>query len=266
MTTIRIALAQMRSEKGDWAGNLEQVESYMRQATARGSDVVVFPEMSLSGYCDPSRFPESVQTLDSPHMVRFVELTRRYGIAASAGFIEANPGGKPFITQVLAHDGRVAGVYRKVHVVDEEAAWFSPGTETAVFSLTLRGAEVRCGIAVCADSERPDLFDRMAEGGAQVVLHSSAPGLYGRRTDEASWWNGYNWYRSFLAGQLPLYARKNNLSIVVATQTGATVDEDFPGGSYVFGPDGSLLAATEDYSETMLVYDLPLEEARVNPT
>lgn len=260
MTTLKIALAQMRCEKGDWPGNLERAEAYMARARAEECDIIVFPEMTLSGYNDPARFPESVQPIDSGWVQKFVELTRQYGIAASGGFIEANPAGKPFITQALAQDGRIIGVYRKRHIVDEEAEWFSPGNETPVFRLKLRDGEIMCALAICADSDRPDLFAEAAQKGAQIVFHSSAPGLYTRRTDEAAWQAGYDWYRDHLFERLPQYARDNHLYIAVATQTGATVDEDFPGGSFVFGPDGSCVAATPDYHETLLVYYCSVSE------
>src|SRR5688500_12417401 len=134
---MRVALAQMRSEKGDWEGNIERAERYVSQAADQRCDIIVLPEMSLSGYADPTKFPTAVQTLDSPWIRQYVALTERYGIAASAGFIEANPHGKPYITQVLGQDGRLVGVYRKVHIVDEEADWFSPGKDTPVFTLRL---------------------------------------------------------------------------------------------------------------------------------
>jgi len=91
------------------------------------------------------------------------------------------------------------------------------------------------------------------------VFHSSAPGLYPpRRTDSASWQAGFDWYNSYLLDQLPAYAKDNMLFIAVATQTGATIDEDFPGGSFVFGPDGECLARTENYEETLLVHELDI--------
>src|SRR6266849_6107929 len=102
---MKIALAQMRCEKGDWPGNLQRVESYMARASVDNCDIVIFPEMSLSGYNDPEKFPDSVQPLDSKWVTRFVSLTGKYRIASSAGFIEANPEGKPYITQVLAQAG-----------------------------------------------------------------------------------------------------------------------------------------------------------------
>ncbi len=259
MTRLKVALAQMRCEKGDWPSNLGRTESYIAQASEAGCHVVVLPEMGLSGYNDPSRYPESVQTLESPYIQQFATLTARYGIAASGGFIEANPGKKPFITQVLAQEGHITGVYRKVHVVDEEAAWFSPGNTAPVFQLALQEGEITCALAVCADSDRPDLFKAFAEQGARIVFHSSAPGLYGRRTDTVSWWAGFNWYKGHLATCLPMYARENQLYIAVATQTGSTIDEDFPGGSFIFGRDGECLAGTEDYSERLIVCEIEIE-------
>jgi predicted amidohydrolase len=257
---LRVGLGQIRCEKGDWVGNLATVEQYMARAHDAGCDVVVFPEMSLSGYCDPRKFPEAVVGLESEWVRRFVELSGRYGVAASAGFIEENgEGGKPFITQVMAQNGEIAGVYRKVHAVDEEAEWFSPGTDTPVFRLRTPGGDVTCALAVCADSDRADLFAEWARKGARIILHSSAPGLYTRRTDEASWWDGYNWYRGYLAKSLPGYAKEHGLHIVVATQTGSTVDEDFPGGSYVFGPNGECKAAIGDFSEGLLVWDVAID-------
>jgi predicted amidohydrolase len=259
MTRIRIALAQMRCEKGDWEGNLRHTAQYLQQAREKHCDIVIFPEMSLSGYCDPTRFPESIQTLDSEWVGRFVDLTEEYAIAAAAGFIETNPNEeKPFITQVLAQNGRLVGSYRKRHIVDEEVEWFSPGDTTPVFRLQLAGGEVACALAICADSDNPTVFADAARSGAQIIFHSSAPGLYGRRTDDAAWQSGFDWYTKHLAERLPAYARRHGMYIAVATQTGSTVDEDFPGGSFVFGPDGECLAASPDYGEMLLICELDL--------
>ncbi|MEA2573043.1 MAG: hypothetical protein QOH93_341 [Chloroflexia bacterium] len=257
---LKIGMSQMRCEKGDWEGNLRRTEELMEEAAAQGCEVVIFPEMGLSGYCFDEHYRDAARSLDSPEVQHFVDLTAQYGVAASGGFIEANSEDKPFVTQMLAQYGRVIGVYRKVQIVDEEAELFSPGTEMPVFKLPVGGEELTCALAICADSDRPDLFARFAGQGARVVFHSSAPGLYTRRTDETSWRAGYDWYKSHLGERLPTYARDNRLAIAVATQCGATVDEDFPGGSFVFGRDGSCLACTKDYGEALLVYELDVPE------
>ena len=66
MADLTLALAQMRCEKGDWAGNLAQTETLLAQAQAAGCAVIVFPEAALSGYADYRRFPAAAQPLDSP--------------------------------------------------------------------------------------------------------------------------------------------------------------------------------------------------------
>jgi predicted amidohydrolase len=200
-----------------------------------------------------------VQPLDSEWVRVFVRMTGQVGIVASAGFIETNPGGgKPYITQVLAQNGEILGSYRKRHVVDEEAEWFSPGEDSPVFTLNLPDGKVKIALAICADSDNPAVFADAAHQGAKLVLHSSAPGLYGRRTDEAGWQAGFDWYKGHLAERLPNYAREQCIVIAVATQTGQTVDEDFPGGSFVFGADGEIMAASPDHREMLLVCDVDI--------
>jgi predicted amidohydrolase len=257
---IRVALAQMRCEKGDFEGNLRHAEEFAAQARDAGCDVLVLPEMSLSGYCTAASFPDVPQPLDTPWLDRLAALTLKYGLAISAGLVEANPGSKPYITQVLAQDGRITGVYRKVNANGDEAPYYTPGTETPVFTLRTSRGDVTCALAVCADSDRPDLFAEWAHKGAKVILHSSAPGLYTRRTGEASWQAGYDWYKSYLEPTLPNYAREHRMPIVVATQCGATVDEDFPGGSFVFDANGECVAQTPDYHEALLVHDIEIED------
>jgi predicted amidohydrolase len=250
----------MRCEKGDFAGNLRHAEEFAVQASEAGCDVLVLPEMSLSGYCTAESFPDVPQSLDTPWLEQLAALTAKYGLAISAGLVEANPEGKPYITQVLAQDGRITGVYRKVNTVGDEAPYFTPGTETPVFTLATPRGDLTCALAVCADSDRADLYAEWARKGARVVLHSSAPGLYGRRTDEASWRAGYDWYKGYLAASLPNYAREHKIPIAVATQCGATVDEDFPGGSFVFDANGECVAQTPDFREMLLVHDIELED------
>ncbi len=254
MAQLTLALAQMRCEKGDWASNLARTADWMAHAQAAGCAVIVFPEAGLSGYADYRRFPAAVQPLDSPTVQAAIALTARYSIAASLGFLEPNPADpRPFVTQILVAGGRVLGVYRKVHVVEEDVAMFSAAGVMPVFDLPVEGAAIPCALAICSDSDRPDLFAAFAQQGARVVFHSAAPGLYGRRTDAAGWWAGYKWYRSYLTEHLGPAARTNRLLIAVAAQAGATVDEDFPGGSCVFDLDGTCLIAAPDYSETLLI-------------
>jgi predicted amidohydrolase len=255
IASLRIALVQMRSEKGDLAGNLVRIREQVADAARHGAEIVAFPEMSLTGYIDPARWPDAILDLDSPAVDDLAALTAGSRMTLIAGIVERNPAGKPFITQVVAQGGTLAGFYRKITVVDEEADWFSPVEGVPIF----RHRGVPFGVAICADIDNPAVFASAAEQGARIIFECAAPGLYGEQATR-DWRAGYDWWRGECATKLGGYARKHGVSIAVATQAGRTIDEDFPGGGYLFGPDGADLAATPDWSEGMLIIDAPLAQ------
>ncbi len=248
-----IGLVQMRCEKGALEENLAAIHASLRAGAARGVDFMCFPEMSITGYINPQQSPEAVLHLDGPEIARFVDMTRDTPVTAIAGFVEANPRGKPFITQVAAYEGNVLVVYRKLTIAEDEADWFAPGSTREVF----RHPKVTFGISICADIDTPQLFSAYANLGAQIVFEAAAPGLYGSQ-ETRDWRAGYQWWRDECHHKLGQYARNNSIYIAVATQAGRTRDEDFPGGGYVFGPDGKCLLETADWSEGVVYAEVPL--------
>ena len=257
---LRIGLIQMRSEKGAVDENLAQISKYLAEAKVREIDIVGFPEMSITGYADPNRYPQAVIRLDGDEVSRFLALTQGSTATVLAGLIEANPGGeKPYITQIVAVNGRLSGYYRKVTIKDEEVEWFTPGDQIPIFK---RG-DLTYGISVCADIDTEMVFARCAQQGAQIVFELAAPGLYG---DQASrnWQTGFDWWRGECREKLGNYARKYHLWIAVATQAGRTVDEDFPGGGYLFSPDGECQYATPDWSPGAIFLEIDFEHGLVH--
>ena len=247
MKTIKIGLVQMRCEKGAIDENLAGIEAYLREGVDQGADIMCFPEGSITGFIDPTRYAGALLRVDGPEVTRVVEMTRELPITVIAGFVEANPQGKPFITQVVAYGGKLVGVYRKKTIVNEEEAWFAAGSTAAVF----HHPEVVFGVTICADIGNPDLFAENAQLGARIVFEAAAPGLYGLQATR-NWSSGYEWWRGECQEKLGRYARDNSIYIAVATQAGRTCDEDFPGGGYVFGPDGKCISTTSDWGEGVL--------------
>jgi predicted amidohydrolase len=248
MRVIRLGLIQMRCEKGDLSANLDATARYLDEGRERGVDILAFPEASLTGYVDPTRYPAAVLTLDDPAIARFLALTRRAPrTTVLAGIIETNPAGLPFITQLVAREGRLFGVYRKRTIPDEEAHLFTPDRSPGVFSHD----GLRFGVAICADIDCPDLFAEQAQAGARIIVECAAPGLFGEQATR-DWRSGYDWWRGECFDKLAVYARSNGVCIAVATQAGRTRDEDFPGGGYLFAPDGRCLAETPDWRKGAL--------------
>ncbi len=253
MSILTVALVQMRCEKAAIEENLAATERYIGEARRRGADVVCFPEASLTGYVDRYRYPDVSLRLDGPEVARFVAMTRGTHVTALAGVVEENPDGAPYLTQIATSDGRMVAAYRKMRIPEEEAELYTPGTEVVVFE----HAAGTLGLAICADIDHPAVFAGCAQHGARAVFECAAPGLYGEQ-ETRDWAAGYAWWRDECHEKLGRYARENGITIAVATQAGRTRDEDFPGGGYVFTPDGACVAESADWSEGVLYVPLIL--------
>lgn len=234
---IKIGLIQMRSEKGTVEGNIATMATFIAEAANKKIDILAFPEMNITGYADPTKDSTAMLSLDGAAVAEIQALSRGHNITLLAGLIEANPAGKPFITQVVIRDGRRLGEYRKCTIKDEEVLWFSPGETIPVFTHD----NLTYGIAICADIDNEAVFATLGQRGARIIFEVAAPGLYG---DQAArdWKASFEWWEEKCGQQLGEYAKKYEVWIVVATQAGRTIDEDFPGGGFVFSPKGRLFA------------------------
>jgi predicted amidohydrolase len=250
---MRVMLAAIPCEKGDLDGNLEAHLNLLGEAASGGCDLVLFPEMSLTGSVNPAANPERLIALGHPAVTALASATGPYSVAACFGIAERAAGGRPYITQVVAAGGRVLGVQRKRHLGEDEES-FTAASQDAVFDWS----GVRFGIAICAESGFDTPFDAAAAAGARLVLFPAAPGLHGRRTDEASWRAGYGWWQGSGLADAIRHARRRELWIAMAGQAGSTVDEDFPGLAALVDPDGTVRDRLPDWREGILVTDIPL--------
>ncbi len=255
---LKIGLIQMRSDKAAPEDNLQRHADYVVEAAERGVDIIGFPEMSITGYADPTRYPQAIIRLDGPELAELLGMTKGWNMTVLAGLIEENPVGKPFITQVAVRDGRLLGHYRKRTIEDDEIGWFSPGDAVPVFG----HQGLTFGIAVCADIGNGSVFAECSRRGARIVFELAAPGLYGEQATR-DWLAGYEWWKAECRRHLSQYARTYGLWIAVATQAGRTSDEDFPGGGYVFAPNGRRVYATPDWRPGAVYLGLDLEANEV---
>jgi predicted amidohydrolase len=100
-------------------------------------------------------------------------------------------------------------------------------------------------------------FDAARAAGASLVLFPAAPGLYGRRTDEASWRRGFSWWEGSSLGDAARHAQRLRLWIALAGQAGSTAGEDFPGLAALVRPDGSVAARLPDWQPGVLTVEFP---------
>ena len=243
-STVKIALIQMRCEKAAITENLKGLSIYIAEADKKGVDILAFPEASITGYVDVNleKYPDVIIPPDGAAINAVCSMTTGRNVTVLAGFIEANPGGKPFITQAVIRNGRIIGFYRKMNIVDEDNDWFTPGDSVSIFTHD----DISFGMAICSDIGNEAVFAECARQGARIVFVLAAPGLLGEQATR-NWRSGFEWWEGECRKYLEGYAKKYRIWIAVATQAGRTVDEDFPGGGYVFAPDGRRVYATPDW-------------------
>jgi predicted amidohydrolase len=249
---MRALLAAIRCEKGDLGGNLASHLRLLADAGQKGCELVLFPEMSLTGSVDPVACPERLVSLDHPAVTTLAGATAGTGVGVCFGVAEW-AAGRPHITQVFAAGGRVVGEQRKRYLGEGEES-FTAAAGAEIFA----HAGVRFGVAICAEAGFDAPFDAAAAGGARLVLFPAAPGLLGRRTSEDSWRSGFSWWERSSLGDARRHARRLGLWIALAGQAGPTADEDFPGLAGLVRPNGGVMARLPDWREGVLIVDIPL--------
>jgi len=194
---IHIALGSTMSKPGDVVGNLAQIAAFARQAQADGADVLLTPELSVSGY---GPYPEVLATAEQagtgPVYQALAALARETGVVLCAGFVEAADGKRYLAHYVVYPDGafvvqrkhRVTPAERPldtaVSLVPEPEAMENIGQPTELRFTYFMIHGVQCVLTICADSGITDLQQEMTAHGVELQLLPTGAG--GRREDRVT--------------------------------------------------------------------------------
>jgi predicted amidohydrolase len=221
---------------------------YLEECRKKGVDIVCFPEMNITGNINPLKYPNAVISRYHSSIQQITDMSFTYQTVIIAGFSEKNYRGKPYVCQFVAKEGKIVGCYRKKSISPGQSKWFSPGTETPVFSY----AGINFGLALDSDIDDGMIFNEYSKQSANLVFMSAAPGLH-QKQETRDWQSDFEWWRNECRNKLGKYAAKYGIYIAVATQAGSTSDEDFPGGGYVIAPSGNCICESGDWHEGMIV-------------
>lgn len=168
---MRIAVCQTRSNPGDKAKNIETIRAITRTAASWKADLLVLPELYLTGYDIGSRLRDLAETRDGPSVKSIGEIARNEGCAIAVGFPEIS--GDEFFNSSALFDaqGNLAAVYRKIHLFGhDEKKLFAPGNELVVTRL----GERVIGMAICYDIEFPEMARELKRRGADIIIVPTA--------------------------------------------------------------------------------------------
>jgi NAD+ synthase (glutamine-hydrolysing) len=231
---LRVALAQVNPTVGDVRGNARMVADNVARARDGGAALVVFPELTLSGY-PPEDLVLKTSFLDAAAGALGELAAQTHGIAAVVGFPERAE--DVYNSAAVLADGEVVAVYRKMYLpnygVFDEQRYFQSGSEAAIFEL----GGVPIGLTICEDIWEPGP-PAMTEalGGAQVIVNISG----------SPYRIGYGRGRERMLVQRAI----DYLTAVVFVNTVGGQDElVFDGHSLAIDQDGRILARCPQFEE-----------------
>lgn len=164
--TVRVHCAQLGPVVGDLAGNKAMSTAAVAAAAGAGADVIVLPELVTSSYCFASTDEAAAGAIEVTDDV-FADWSRAAGGAiVVGGFAERGQHGAIYNSAALVDGSGVRTVYRKTHLWDAEALYFTPGDQAAPVVDTALG---RIGVLICYDMEFPEMTRSVAVRGAQLL-------------------------------------------------------------------------------------------------
>jgi predicted amidohydrolase len=190
VSTIKVALLQMTACKNDQNANLAKGEAFCRQASRRGADIALFPEMWNIGYTfyDPSeanahtRWQKQAVSQDDNFVKHFKALAQELGMAIALTYLERWDGAPRNTVSIIDRHGEIVMTYAKVHTCDfDQEAALTPGDDFYVCTLDTKKGDVRVSAMICFDREFPESGRILMLKGAELILTPNACALEANR-------------------------------------------------------------------------------------
>jgi N-carbamoylputrescine amidase len=240
---VRVALGQVEPALGDVSENTRRTREVLDRARSEGADLVVFPELTLTGYSLGRVNEEVARSVDDPEIAGLAEAAD--GLACVVGFAEAGRV-HTYNSAAYLERGAVRQVHRKLYLPNydiwEERKHFTPGG-------TMRSFDTDIGpvaILICSDAWQPALAVLAVQDGARVLI---VPANSTRRLPAIQEeWRDVSRF----------YARMLECYVVFVNRVGEEHELSFWGGSHVYDPWGELVAEAPVDEPALVTVELEL--------
>ncbi len=276
MKSIKAASVQFNHKPGDKAYNLGIIRKFVESATDQNVDLIVFPEMCITGYWHVRHLTKAqLEELAEPiewgsSSEGLLSMASSSGITIGAGLIEKSVDGNLYNTYIVAMpDGNIA-YHRKLHCFISE--YMTSGSEYTVFDIP-QGAKV--GVLTCYDNNIGENVRITALKGAEILLaphqtggcHSPSPRCMGR-IDPKLWENRMEEPeaieaefrgpkgRVWLMHWLPARAHDNGIFLIYSNGVGLDDDEVRTGNAMILDPYGDIMVETCKARDEMVIAEL----------
>lgn len=254
-TKITVGIAQISPRLGDLDANFSLCEGHVRQAKEKGLDLLVFPELSLTGYHLRDMVTTVALRTDSLEMARLKELSREVSLVV--GLVEESPDCRLYNAAVYLAEGELRHLHRKVYLptygMFDEQRYFARGDRIRAFDMPFG----RASVLICEDLWHPSTAYLAALDRALLIICPSSSPLRGisddtQQDDNARYWELLN----------RMYAETFSVFVIYANRVGFEDGVGFWGGSEILDPFGRRLAKGRYYEEDFILAELSLDMVR----
>lgn len=253
---FQVALAQFAPRLGDVDANLQTILAFIARAQNERADLIVFPELALTGYYLKDLVPSVAArtTPDDPHLAPLFEASRQLDIVIS--FVEQDARYHYSIAAAYLSQGRLVHLHRKVYLptyrLFDDGRFFAPGKTFRAFDTRFG----RMGLLICEDAWHLSSPYVLWQDGADFLIDVSASPGYGVST-QADLANA-----ATVKNFLQTYATLLTVFVIFSNRVGVEDGIAFWGGSHVRAPDGTLLATAPQFDEALVVAELDTDALR----
>ncbi|MGO8718134.1 MAG: NAD+ synthase [Acidobacteriaceae bacterium] len=263
---MKLALAQINPTIGDFTGNIRKIVELSLASQREGTDLVIFPEMSVCGY-PPADLLEKTSFLARAQQVLeeiAVQVTANHPIAVLCGCPTSAPsssGKRVMNSGVVLRNGRVEFIQSKMllpyYDVFDEQRYFAPAASQVLYEL----AGERIAITICEDAWNDKNFwpqrlypidpvENLMHQGATLIVNLSASPYYRNK-------------REMRRAMLAAIARRHHVPVAMVNQAGGNDSLVFDGSSLVLNAEGNTIAQARSFQEDLLFVDLSAAPAAV---
>lgn len=252
---MKFGLAQISPHLGNLKKNLDLHLQYIEKAKKKKVDLLIFPELSLTGYTLKDLTAEVA--IQPHHNSLFRQLkTSSREVDLVVGFVEELERGQFFNSAAFLSRGKILHIHRKVFLptygMFEEARFFAEGKNFHTFPTPLG----KIGMMICRDFLHYGACYLLFAGGAEVIIViSAAPGrgIMGKQAYETSqMWE--------LMGET--ISRFSSAFLIYCNRVGFEDGKHFAGGSFIYNPLGELIAQAPYVEKDLLIKDIKLDDIR----
>jgi NAD+ synthase (glutamine-hydrolysing) len=251
---LRVAMAQINSVVGDLKGNIQKIEEYIERAKQQTADLVIFPELAVTGYPPQDLLLEKSFIRENKALLNEL-INNNHGIACIVGFVDYTED-HLYNAAAVFHEDLLVGVAYKTllptYDVFDEERYFEPAKAIQPVIIDFPGSkEVSLGVEICEDlwdkEYKVKVTDQLAAKGADLVVNLSASPFYaGKRFDRIE--------------TLKTKASENKVPIFYVNLVGGQDELVFDGQSLAVDKQGTLIAMGKQFEEDLVVTELDLQK------